>query len=148
MFTIVCSCRKSSGCATYVLIQHILSIAASSVLLFYDILFLRQPYTCLWPNNWCNEDPLNLSLFGIALGTSPDIDWLKFTLIKIQIACTAVLIATCLIYIVIYIYTRIKVHSKNTVADSHRIIELGRVQPPPSPHWPAPPSELPPTSEF
>jgi hypothetical protein len=149
LFIIVCCCRKSSGCATYTLIQHILSIAASSVLLYYDVLFLREPYTCLWPNNFCNEDPLSLNLFSLALGTSTDIYWIKFTLIKIQIACADVMIATCIVYIVIYIYTNIRVHTKNTVADPHTIIELGRTQQPPPPYWPEPPPrELPPSSEF
>lgn len=148
MFIIVCCCRKSSGCATYVLIQHILSIAASSVLLFYDILFLRQSNICLWPNNFCNDEQLTLNLFGLTLGTSSEIDPIKFTSIKIQIACAAAMIITCIVYIVIYIYTMIRVHTKNTVADPHTIIELGRTQPPPPPHWPEPPRELPPASEF
>ncbi len=148
MFTIVCCCKKSPGCATFTLIEHVLSIAASSVLLFYDIQFLGQPYTCLWPNNWCTDDLLNLNLFGIALGTSADIHWIKFTLIKIQIACAAVMITICLVYIVIYIYTRIRVHTNTTVAAPHTVIELGRTQPPPTPNWPEPPRELPPSSEF
>jgi len=147
-FFIVCCCRKSSGCATYALIQHILSIAASSVLIYYDTLFIREPQTCLWPNNLCYDDQASFSVFGITLGTSVDIDWIKFTLIKIQIACAAVMILTCIVYIVIFIYTTIRVHQKNKVADPHTTIELGRVQAPPPPLWPEAPRELPPSSEF
>jgi len=148
LFIIGCCCRRSPGCATYTLIQHILSIVASSVLLFYDVLFLRQPNTCLWPNNLCDGAQLNLNFFGIILDISTDINWMKFTLIKIQITCAAVMIATCIVYIVIYIYTSIRVHTNNTVADPHTIIELGRAQPPAPPYWPEPPRELPPSCEF
>ncbi|CAF3723554.1 unnamed protein product [Rotaria sp. Silwood1] len=148
-FTVVCCCVKSQSCATYVLIVHIISIAASCVLLFYDVLFLRNPNTCLWPNNLCNEESLNLKFFGIILGSSANISWIKFILIKIQITCTAVMIAICLVYIGVYVYTIIKVHTNNTVTDPHTIIELGRIQAPPPPYWPSPPPrELPPSSDF
>lgn len=82
------------------------------------------------------------------MNTTDEINPRKFTLIKIQIACAAIMIITCIIYIVIYIYTMIRVHTKNTVAEPHTIIELGRVQSPPLPLWPEPPRELPPSSEF
>ena len=74
---------------------------------------------------------------------------MKFILIKIQITCAALMIVSCVVYIVIHIYTMIKVHTKKTVADSHTVIELGRVQQPPPPiYWPEPPRELPSESEF
>ncbi|CAF1328685.1 unnamed protein product [Rotaria magnacalcarata] len=147
-FTIVCCCKKSLSCATYVLVVHILSIAASSVLLFYDVLFLRNSYTCLWPNGLCDEDQLNFNIFGIALSVSRDIHSIKFTVIKIQIICSVVMIFMCLVYIGIYIYTNIRVYTSNRVTDSHTVIELGRVQQPPPPYWPTPPKTLPPSSEF
>ncbi len=90
----------------------------------------------------------NPNLFGVPLGTDENIREIKFTLIKIQIACVAVMIAVCVAYIVIYIYTMIQAHTKNTVADPHTIIELGRMQQPPPPHWPEPPRALPRASEF
>jgi hypothetical protein len=145
---LVCCCRKSRGCATLAFIEQILSIAAASVLLYYDVLFLRYPYTCLWPNNLCDGELLNLQFLSIPLQTSTEINWIKFTLIKIQIACAALMIATCIAFIVIYIYTNIRVYTSKTVADPHTIIELGRIQAPPPPHWPEPPRELPPSSEF
>ncbi len=89
-----------------------------------------------------------MNFFGIALGTSNEIHWIKFTLIKIQIACAAIMIVTCIVYIVIYIYTSVRVYAKSTVADPHASIELGRIQTPPPPHWPEPPRDLPPSSEF
>ncbi|CAF4698059.1 unnamed protein product [Rotaria socialis] len=147
-FTIVCCCGKSLCCATYVLIVHILSITASSVLLFYDVLFLRNSYTCLWPNGLCDGDQLNFSMFGIVLGVSRDIPSIKFTLIILQIICSAVMIGMCLVYIGIYIYTNIRVYTSNRVTDSHTVMELGRVQQPPPPYWPTPPKTLPPSSEF
>jgi hypothetical protein len=116
--------------------------------LFYDSLFLRNPWTCLWPNDLCNGNLSKPNLFGVPLDTSEDIHGIKFTLIKTQIACAAVMIAVCAAYIVTYIYTMIKLHTKNTVADSHTIIELGRMPPPPPPYWPDPPKDLPPASEF
>jgi len=76
LFTVVCCCRKLPECTTYTLIQHILLIAASSVLLFYDVLFLRQLYACFWSNNFCNGKLLNLNCFDIILGTSKDINWI------------------------------------------------------------------------
>jgi hypothetical protein len=77
-----------------------------------------------------------------------DISWIKFILIKIQIACAAVMILTCIVYIVIFVYTIIRVHQRNKVADPHTTIELGRIQSPPPPLWPETPRELPPSSEF
>ncbi|CAF3597003.1 unnamed protein product [Adineta steineri] len=147
-FPLGCCCRNSSGCATYVLILHIISIAASSVLLYYDISFLRNPYTCLWPKNLCNEGLTNMKFFNISINASQNIHWIKFTLIKIQIGYAAAMIATCLVYILIYIYTNIRVYAKNTVADPHKTIELGRIQSPPPPHWPDAPRESLADSEF
>ncbi|CAF0879819.1 unnamed protein product [Adineta steineri] len=147
-FPLGCCCRNSSRCATYVLILHIISIAASSVLLYYDISFLRNPYTCLWPKNLCNEGLTNLKFFNITINASQNMHWIKFTLIKIQIGCAAAMIATCLVYILIYIYTNIRVYAKNTVADPHTTIELGRIQSPPPPHWPEAPRESLADSEF
>ena len=147
-FFLVSCCRRSRGCATYNLILNILSIAAASVLLFYDVLFLREPHTCLWPDSFCTNIQLNLNLFGLPVNTSENINDIKFTLIKIQIACAAVMICACLVYIGIYIYTTIRMCQRNTVADSHTIIELGRVQQPPPPFWPETARDLPPSVEF
>ncbi|CAF1371042.1 unnamed protein product [Rotaria sordida] len=148
-FTVVCCCVKSLVCATYVLIVHIISIAASSILLYYDALFLRHPNTCLWPKNLCNEGSLNLKFFGTILGASTDIHRIKFILIKIQITCAAVMIAICLVYTGIYVYTTVKVYTNNKITDPHTTIELGRIQQPPPPYWPPPPPrELPPSSDF
>ncbi|CAF3090327.1 unnamed protein product [Rotaria sp. Silwood2] len=145
----ICCCVKSLSCATYVLIVHFISIAASSVLLFYDVLFLRNPDICLWPNNLCSGESLNLKFFNIILSISTDIHWIKFILIKIQITCASVMIAICLVYIGIYVYTHVKVHTNNRVNDPHTVIELGRIQSPPPPYWPPPPPrELPPSSDF
>ncbi|CAF3188427.1 unnamed protein product [Rotaria socialis] len=147
-FTIVCCCGKSLSCAKYILIVHILSIASSSVLLFYDVLFLRNSYTCLWPNGLCDGNQLNFNIFGIAWGVSRDIPSIKFTLIIIQIICSAIMIVLCLVYICIYIYTNIRVYTSHIVTASHAVIELGRVKQPPPPYWPTPPKTLPPSSEF
>ncbi|CAF1499520.1 unnamed protein product [Rotaria sordida] len=145
----ICCCVKSLGCATYVLIVHIISIAASSILLYYDALFLRHPNTCLWPKNLCNEGSLHLKFFGTILGTSTDIHRIKFILIKIQITCATVMIAICLVYTGIYVYTTVKVYTNNKITDPHTTIELGRIQQPPPPYWPPPPPrELPPSSDF
>ena len=96
----------------------------------------------------CNEGQLNLNFFGVTLGTSTDINQIKFILIKLQLACAAIMIAICITYIVIYIYTWVMFHTNNRVTDPHATIELGRIQAPPSPYWPPPPRELPPSSEF
>ncbi|UJR08947.1 hypothetical protein I4U23_013199 [Adineta vaga] len=150
-FIVGCCCRKSPLCATYTFIVYLLSIAISSILVFYDVSFLRNPHTCLWPKNLCNEQFTDMHLFSITLNTSNEIHWIKLTLLKIQIGCAAAMIATCLVYVLIYVYTGIRVHAKNTVADPHTVAELGLIQsspPPPPPHWPEPPRELPPASEF
>jgi hypothetical protein len=89
----------------------------------------------------CYDDQASFSVFGITLSTSMDISWIKFILIKIQIACAAVMILTCIVYIVIFVYTIIRVHQRNKVADPHTTIELGRIQS-------QTPRELPPSSEF
>lgn len=137
--------------ASYLLATHIISIIASSVLLYYDVLFIRNSFTCLWPNDFCNEDQLDLHLFSIALSTSTDIHPLKFILIKIQIACCIVMVIICVIYICIYLYTIIRVYTSKTVTDPQMTIELGCIQSPPPPYWPTPPPpsrELPQSSEF
>ncbi|CAF4279394.1 unnamed protein product, partial [Rotaria sordida] len=67
----------------------------------------------------------------------------------IQITCAAVMIAICLVYTGIYIYTTVKVYTNNKITDPHTTIELGRIQQPPPPYWPPPPPrELPPSSDF
>ena len=40
--------RYSLGCAIHVLVENILSIIAANVLLYFDNLFLNNPFTCLY----------------------------------------------------------------------------------------------------
>lgn len=82
------------------------------------------------------------------MDTSENIKEMKFTLIKIQMACAAVIIVTCIAYVAIYIYATIRMHQKNTVADFHTTIESGRTEPPPPPFWPAVARDLPASTEF
>jgi hypothetical protein len=135
---IVCCNRGSRGCATHALVENILSIIASIVLLYYDAQFLHEPRTCFWPQTICDitngYSSYGLWWYGLYGYHYQN----KLIAIKMQLACAAVMLAVSLAYIIIYIYTSLKVQAKSTSVDPEQIFELRHTQmpPPPVPVWP------------
>ncbi|CAF1164005.1 unnamed protein product [Adineta ricciae] len=150
-FNVGCCCRTSLSCTTITCIVHLLSIAISSIMVFYNVSFLRNPHMCLWSKNQCNGELKDMHLFGFTMNTSDDIHWIKLTLLKIQIGCAAAMIVTCMVYVLSYVYTVIRVYSKNKVADVNVVGELAQTRstsPSPRPNWPNPPRESSSESDF
>jgi hypothetical protein len=92
------------GCATHVLIENILAIIAASVLISFDGIFISNPYVCLYAVDYgCNRaSDFNRGIYDSTFYT------VKMAVIKAQLACAVVMLATNVIYIAIYIYVTIK----------------------------------------
>jgi hypothetical protein len=128
------------------LVENILSVIASSILLYYDAQFLRNPYTCLWPGDLC------YTVWGTGWNTTwnvYDFDLLnaKLIVIKVQLSCAAIMLFLSVLFIVIYAYTSLKVGARSTSVDPQATIELTHQQPlapPLNPVWSTPTSVWPP----
>jgi hypothetical protein len=145
---IACCCQQSRTYATHAFVEHVMSIVASIVLLIYDVRFLWYPHTCLWSSEWCRKDSIDLHILRIKLRTDTYIHWHRAILIELQIVCAIVMIGCCLVFIGIYLWTCFQVQKMNVIADLYANIELGRIQAPPAPYWPASSRVLPASSEF
>ena len=133
---VVCCNRKSRGCATHALVENILSVIASIVLIYFDAKFLQNPSTCYWPYDLCLDDYWDLNS-GIWWNIY-DFDGPKAKIIavKVQLSCAAIMLALCLLFIVVYIYTSLKVKAGPTSIDPRNTIELRPQQRPPPPQIP------------
>ena len=109
---LACCNQHSTGCATHVLVENILSIIAASVLLYYDRLFLSNPFTCIFGSvsncgtitwNWNDHD--STAYTGIYNRSNYD---LKMAMIKVQLGCGVVMQLTCVTYVAIYIRALIR----------------------------------------
>ena len=123
---------------------------ASSVLIYFDTQFLYDPRGCYWPGDMCYYNYWDIS--WNVWWNSYDIPIVKMTAIKIQLACTAVMLALCLFFLVIYIYTSVKVKSGLTMVSPQNTFELRPQQPlappPPIPVWSEQSPAWPPSSTF
>ncbi len=125
---VVCCKRGSQGCATHALIEHILSMIASSVLIYFDVQFLRNPLTCLWPKLLCQIDPLNITWSNFWFYYSSSTQKVKLTAVKIQLACAIIMLVTSVVFICLFIYTCVKIRAKAKTYRSQQQIELGHRQ--------------------
>jgi len=135
---IVCCNRGSQGCATHALVENILAAIASSILLYYDVKFLQEPWICIWPGKICSN--LDWNLISISWWEDYDIDIQNAKLIAVtaQLSCTALMLASCLIFIAIYIWTSSKVRARMTVIMPQNTIEFRpgqQLPPPPALAW-------------
>ena len=94
------------GCATHVLVENVLSIIAASVLLYFDTVFLGNPFKCYFSSDTDCYSP-TYGLYYYSHGSyrgifNPDIYTVKIALIKAQLACAAVMLASNVAYLVIY----------------------------------------------
>jgi len=107
-----CCNRHSFGCATHVLVENILSIIAASVLLYFDNLFLNNPYTCLYGSTTdCSQYSSSYSYSNSIYNSSNYT--VKLACIKAQLACAAVMLVTNVIYIIIFIVVIIKTRNES-----------------------------------
>ena len=123
---LACCNRGSLGCAIHVLVENIISIIAAAVLLYFNNLFLNNPYTCIFGssyqcsssyyrsssyyNYYSNSTSSDSSIFGIYSTTGYTI---KLACIKAELACAAVMLTTCVIYMIIFTVVAIRVRNIN-----------------------------------
>ncbi len=133
---LVCCHQGSQGCKTHALVENILSVAVSSVLLYYNVQFLQNPLVCFWPSNICYGTDWSFisnswwknDHFGIVND--------KFLAIKIQLSCAAIMIALCLVFILIYTYNTSQTRARLTVVVPQNSIAC-------RPREPLPPQSVP-----
>ena len=145
-FLLACCNRGSLACATHVLVENILSIIAASVLLYFNNLFLNNPYTCLFRstyecsysyyNRYSNTSYYSSYSNGIYDNTSYTV---KLACIKAELACGSLMLTSCVAYIIIYAVVAVLVGCKDdepyTIPNR---LDMGPI-PPPVPNFPPPP---------
>jgi hypothetical protein len=94
-FYIVC-CHRSRKCALYVFFISILCAAAAITLIVLDALFIANITKCFFSNTICNDLRGSNRQSGIPLGR-------KVQILKGQLACAAALLATALLYMLLFI---------------------------------------------
>ncbi len=95
-YTIVC-CHRSRRCALYVFFISILCAAAAIALIVLDALFIDNIARCFFTNTVCNDLRGSYKRnSGIPLGR-------KVQILKGQLACAAALLATALLYMLLFI---------------------------------------------
>ncbi len=102
------------GCATHVLVENILSIIAASVLLYFDNLFLNNPYICLYGSTSdCNQYSSSYSYSYSYSIYNPTYYTVKLACIKAQLACASLMLFTNVIYIIIFIVVAVKTKNES-----------------------------------
>jgi hypothetical protein len=132
-----CCNQVSQGCAMYALVENILSVAASSVLLYYDVKFLEEPSMCFWPGKICTEADWNIISSSWWENYDIDIYNAKLIAIKAQLSCAIIMLVLCLVFILRYIYVSFIVRTRMTVIAPQNAIEFMPRQPLPHPSMPA-----------
>ncbi|CAF3344057.1 unnamed protein product [Rotaria socialis] len=127
-FTVVCCNRESRCCATHALVENVLSIIASSVLLYYDTQFLRYPTACFWSFELCIFSPISVAWHVFSGYNIFDLREAKLIAIRAQLACAAIMLSLSVFFFIIYIYTVLKVESKQTSVAPYRDMELRQLQ--------------------
>jgi hypothetical protein len=103
-FLIACCCR-SRGCATYTLIIQCISLFFAACVIGFDTFYLISPTTCFFSSTICSSSGSSRGVFY----TDSNFNNVKIPLIKGQLAAGAVMFVLCLIYIIIYIVTSVRV---------------------------------------
>ncbi|CAF0972704.1 unnamed protein product [Adineta ricciae] len=124
MFATVCCCRRRS-CATHALIHNCISFLFASALIGINIAFIRHPHECFFTGGLCRSFGFTWynsvsCAFGSGLDKCTDA---RMIFIKVQLACGAVMAATCFAYIIAYFIVSSKSARANrqqvrTVADT------------------------------
>lgn len=90
--------------------ENVLSIVAASVLLYFNNLFLNNPYTCLFGFSDCVSTSYSSS-YGSSYYYSiynPTNYAVKLACIKAELACAAVMLATNVVYVIIFVVVVVK----------------------------------------
>jgi hypothetical protein len=110
------------------LLENILSAIASSILLYYDVRFIKEPWVCHWPGRICSDYDWSFTWSTWWNKYNIDIRHAKLIAIKVQLSCATIMLALCLLFILIYIYARSKFKAKLATIYPQDTIELSPQQ--------------------
>lgn len=103
---LVC-CHRSRRCALYVFLVSILCAAAAITLIVLDALFIGNITRCFFTNAICRDLVSSYTRqSGIPLGR-------KVQILKGQLACAAAMLATALLYMLLFILASLGSRSRN-----------------------------------
>lgn len=103
---LVC-CHRSRRCALYVFFVSILCAAAAITLIVLDALFIGNITRCFFTNAICRDLASSYTRqSGIPLGR-------KVQILKGQLACAAAMLATALLYMLLFILASLSSRSRN-----------------------------------
>lgn len=100
-----CCCRFR-GCAIYTLIIQCISLFFAACVIGFDSYYLANPSTCFFPTSVCKSNGTTRGLFY----SKSNFENIKTPLIIGQLAAGGVMFFLCLIYVVIFVVTLIRVH--------------------------------------
>ncbi|CAF0849148.1 unnamed protein product [Rotaria sordida] len=104
-----CCCRDR-GCATYTLATQCISLFFAACVIGFDAYFLIQPSTCFFPSSTCNSSGSTRGLFY----STSNFNDIKIPLIKAQLGAACGMFVLCLVFIIIYIVTAIRIKRART----------------------------------
>ena len=101
---LVCCNTYSMPCAIHTLVQNVLSIAAASVIIYFDSIFMYYPGICYFSTSATCSGLSSATLTSSSSGSYQ----IKTTCIKAQLACAATMMFTNVIYIAFFIFVAVK----------------------------------------
>jgi len=120
LFSYIVCCHRSRKCALYVFFISILCAAAAITLIVLDALFIGNITRCFFTNAICNDLRASSNRqSGIPLGR-------KVQVLKAQLACAAALLATAILYMLLFILASMGSRRGN----NRVLIENSQVPPP------------------
>ena len=105
LILLACCCR-TRGFATYTLIVQVIAMFFALCVIAFDSLYIEEPTTCFFSSSQCNSAGTARGL----LYSTDNFNNIKMTAIKIQLGAGCFMWLICLIYIVVYIITTIRVY--------------------------------------
>lgn len=118
---LACCNQDSLACAIHTLVQNLLSIGAAIVVIYYDNLFINNPYTCIltFTTNCSSSSVIDSISSGLTSYST------KQTLNKVQIGCASGMMLTNVIYVIIFVVVTIRVcvalEPKNTEKNANSV---------------------------
>jgi hypothetical protein len=105
LFHLACCCPTTLCCTTHAVVENVLSIIAASVLLYFNALFLNDPYKCLFDFFQCSYEAKTYPYPSYDSTAAYPVKMICF---KAELACAAVMLVTNVVYVLIFMVVAVK----------------------------------------
>ena len=113
-FSLVC-CASTVRASTCSFIWNFITLVTFAVLIVFDVIFILNPYTCILTPT-CDSQPQSFS-FNYIVQTIPQFENYslydsKKLFLEIQVGCAGLAFLTSVIYIVVFLFCRLKLRDR------------------------------------